>query len=56
MKEILDSIVEDRRKQIIENKEKGLPEGDFTDAEARLRLVHLHVLKQYASLPISILV
>lgn len=54
MQEILASIVEDRRKVIIEQMEKGGPEGDFTDAEGRLRLGHLHVLKQYASLPISI--
>lgn len=54
--EILASIAEDRRKVIIENKEKGLPDGDFTDAEGKLRLGHLHVLKQYVSLSISILV
>lgn len=54
--EILASIAEDRRKVIIENKEKGLPDGDFTDAEGKLRLGHLHVLKQYASLLISVLV
>lgn len=54
MPEILAAIVEDRRKVVIEQMEKGGPEGDFTDAEGRLRLGHLHVLKQYASLPISV--
>ncbi|MCJ1469737.1 hypothetical protein MMC07_008378 [Pseudocyphellaria aurata] len=49
MAEILASIVEDRRKEIIEHMEKGGPDGDFTDAEGRLRLGHLHVLKHVLS-------
>lgn len=49
MDEVLAALTEDRRKTIIEQMEKGGPEGDFTDAEGRLRLGHLHVLKQYAS-------
>lgn len=44
MEEILNSIVEDRRKEIIEQMQNGT-EGEFTDAEGRLRLGHLHVLK-----------
>lgn len=55
MNEVLASIAEDRKKIIIEQTEKGGPDGEFTDMEGRLRLGHLTVLKQYAPLPISIL-
>lgn len=44
MEEILNSIVEDRRRVIIEHMKNGT-EGEFTDAEGRLRLGHLHALK-----------
>ena len=44
MEEILNSIVEDRRNSIIEHMKNGT-EGEFTDAEGRLRLGHLHALK-----------
>lgn len=44
MEEILNSIVEDRRKAILEQMANGT-EGEFTDAEGRLRLGHLHALK-----------
>ncbi len=46
MEEILGSIVEDRRQKVMEQMEQGI-EGDFTDAEGRLRLGHLHILKKY---------
>lgn len=45
MEEALAAMTEDRRKKIIENNEKGVA-GDFTEAEGKLRLGHLHVLKQ----------
>ncbi|MCJ1462265.1 hypothetical protein MMC07_000865 [Pseudocyphellaria aurata] len=45
MEAVLAAIAEDRRKILIEHMEKGGPDGDFTDAEGRLRLGHLHVLK-----------
>lgn len=46
MRQILASLTEERRKAIIQQQEKGEPDGEFTDAEGRLRLGHLHVLKQ----------
>lgn len=49
MGEALAAMTESRRKTILENIAKG-ESGDFTDAEGRLRLGHLHVLKQYESL------
>ncbi len=44
--QVLMAMTEDRRKEIMDQRENNLPEGDFTDAEGRLRLGHLHVLQQ----------
>lgn len=44
--EVLNALTEDRRKEIINQRLNNLPEGDFTDAEGRLRLGHLHVLNE----------
>lgn len=40
------SLTEERRNEIIERRKKNDSEGEFTDAEGKLRLGHLHVLKQ----------
>lgn len=50
--EVLMSLTEQRRNAIIEQRKKN-EEGEFTDAEGRLRLGHLHVLKKYAGLMFS---
>lgn len=50
--EVLMSLTEQRRNTIIEQRKKN-EEGEFTDAEGRLRLGHLHVLKKYAGLMFS---
>lgn len=44
--EVLNALTEDRRAEIINQRVNNLPEGDFTDAEGRLRLGHLHCLKE----------
>ena len=44
--QVLNALTEERRKEIINQRVNHLPEGDFTDAEGRLRLGHLHVLKE----------
>lgn len=44
--EVLNALTEERRKEIINQRVNHLPEGDFTDAEGRLRLGHLHCLKE----------
>ncbi len=44
--QVLNAMTEERRKEIMNQRENNLPEGDFTDAEGRLRLGHLHVLQQ----------